>query len=291
MLFHTIVSRLVVGVCLLKFVTVGAMPTGSGKAPLGKTLVPGKVVDPLFEEKWWKQVEVDWIDIDPDEKKRWICQGYDKNNEVFATDLNDQLEGKLTLGRLSGFAPIEGNNNKGIYTLFNSVKVDSIPGSSLVVKLVELERKSASCEVFALKALATLQQQQHKAPLFVTSGHMMHKKVKRGVIILRKVPGTPLQDIKDWRNGSNEIKLTMMRVVYNSILRQNYDLVQTKKLVHIDPDPSNILVDHPEDNLLDANLIDYGAPSVYPVKRDITMEEFEKWFNERWYFLWFHEGS
>ncbi|KAJ3902946.1 hypothetical protein F5879DRAFT_990561 [Lentinula edodes] len=230
-LFHTIVSRLVVGVCLLKFVAVGAIPTGSGKAPLGKTLVPGKVVDPYLRRNGgnkWR--EVDWIDVK-------------------ATDLNNQLEGKLTLGRLSGFAPIEGNNNKGIYTLFNGVKVNSIPGSSLVVKLVELERKSAS------------------------------------------LPGTPLQDMKDWRDGSNEIKLTMMRVVYNSIPRQNYDLVQTKKLVHIDPDPSNILVDHPEANLLDANLIDYGAPLVYPVKRDITMEEFEMWFKERWDFLWFHEGS
>ncbi|KAJ3879213.1 hypothetical protein F5051DRAFT_485719 [Lentinula edodes] len=235
-LFHTIVSRLVVGVCLLKFVAVGAIPTGSGKAPLGKTLVPGKVVDPYLRRNGgnkWR--EVDWIDVK-------------------ATDLNNQLEGKLTLGRLSGFAPIEGNNNKGIYTLFNGVKVNSIPGSSLV-------------------ALATLQQQQHKAPLFVTSGHMMHKKVKR---CYHSAEST-------WNATAGYERLERRE--------QNYDLVQTKKLVHIDPDPSNILVDHPEANLLDANLIDYGAPLVYPVKRDITMEEFEMWFKERWDFLWFHEGS
>ncbi|KAJ3803905.1 hypothetical protein F5876DRAFT_71066 [Lentinula aff. lateritia] len=237
MLFHTIVSRLVVGVCLLKFVAVRAMPTNSKRVLPGKTPVSGE----SFEEKC--------------KEKRWICQGYDKNDEVFATDLSTQLEEKLTLGKLSGFAPIEGNNNKGIYTLFDSVKLDSIPGSRLVVKSVDLERNSASCEVFALKALATLQHQQDKAPLFVTSGHMMHDKVKRGVIVLRKVPGTPLQDMKDWRDGSDAIKLDMISVVYNAILQQAYDLVQAQKLVHIDPDPSNILVDHSE-----VNLIDYGAP-------------------------------
>ncbi|KAJ3852146.1 hypothetical protein EV368DRAFT_65154 [Lentinula lateritia] len=232
MLFHTIVSRLVVGVCLLKFVAVRAMPTNSKRVLPGKTPVSGE----SFEEKWWRQAAT---------RK---SAGY-----VKATDLSTQLEEKLTLGMLSGFAPIEGNNNKGIYTL--SANFDSIPGSSLVVKLVELERKSASCEVFALKALATLQQQQHKAPLFVTSGHMMHKKVKRGVIVLRKVPGMPLPDMIEWRNGNATIQLHMMSTVYSFVLEQNYDFVQAQKLVHIDPAPSNILVDHSG-----VNLIDYGAP-------------------------------
>ncbi|KAJ4470409.1 hypothetical protein C8J55DRAFT_522825 [Lentinula edodes] len=113
---------------------------------------------------------------------------------------------------------------------------------------------------------------------------MMYEKVKRGVIILRKVSGMPLRDTKEWRNGNAAIQLHMMRTVYRSVLEQDYDLVQAQKLVHIDPDPSNILVDDPG-----VNLIDYGAPSVYPVKRDITMEEFEKWFKERWDLLWYHK--
>ncbi|KAJ3994459.1 hypothetical protein F5050DRAFT_1713672 [Lentinula boryana] len=269
MLLHPILLQLIVGVCLHELIAVKALPTQPG-----------------IERKWWSQLNVPWIDIAPDEWEHWkSCPGYDQNDEVFKEDLTEILS--LTSRDRQNELSSKGRNNQGIYVVGHNVE---FPGNEVIVKRVDLNRRSASCEVVALKELTQLQQDERAEPkpwsdqpvLFIKSGYVTDSLGhKWGVIVMHKQAGQQLPQMPQWA-GPPEVKRQMMNVVYERTFRKAYDLVEKKGLVHVDFSPTNILVDE-----AGCYLIDFGAPSVYRVKgTKPTEEEFERWYRIRWGFLW-----
>ncbi|KAJ4489190.1 hypothetical protein C8R41DRAFT_389421 [Lentinula lateritia] len=178
----------------------------------------------------------------------------------------------------------KGNNNFGIYTLLNKVsEFGSIPGDQIVVKLVEYEWKSASCEVFALRKYGDFQKEKGQAPTFVTSGFLKEPAfLKDGIIVMRKVPGMPLKDTEQWQNKAAGERQEILDKVFKNIQDFDYEFMEKTKFVHVDFTPDNFLVDEN----LNVHPIDFGAPSIYPVERVPTRRDFNTWFSERFDLLW-----
>ncbi|KAJ3984214.1 hypothetical protein F5890DRAFT_68133 [Lentinula detonsa] len=219
------------------------------------------------------------------QQKPWeSCPGYNQNDEVFKEDLTRELPLRPENQLL-----VKGSNNRGIFMLAHNAESS---GNEVIVKILNLEPLSASGEVFALKELTQVQQDEHNAKspwsdqlfLFIKSGFVNdYVKNKWGVIVMRKQPGQQLSQMTEWKTGTSEFKRHMVNTVYERTLQKVYDLVEKKGLVHVDFGPTNILVDYDG-----CYLIDFGAPSVFHIKgTKPTFEEFEHWYKIRCQgFLW-----
>ncbi|KAJ3935675.1 MAG: hypothetical protein NXY57DRAFT_1094073 [Lentinula lateritia] len=286
---RSILCQLVAGVFCL-FVSVCAIPVeplkprNSPKSSAPAVLHTRTPTETTRWEQWWAQLDEEhapWLKIDlnsKDPEGDLKCEGYDKSSEVFADDLTQKILQRKSL------VQNKGNNNFGIYTLLNKVsEFGSIPGDQIVVKLVEYEWKSASCEVFALRKYGDFQKEKGQAPTFVTSGFLKEPTfLKDGIIVMRKVPGIPLKDTEQWQNKAAGERQEILDKVFKNIQDFDYEFMEKTKFVHVDFTPDNFLVDEN----LNVHPIDFGAPSIYPVERVPTRRDFNTWFSERFDLLW-----
>lgn len=64
-----------------------------------------------------------------------------------------------------------GGHNLAIFPLSPETReFESLPGNQIVVKLVDYDDETSSCEVFALREYAEFQKAKGQTPTFVTSG-------------------------------------------------------------------------------------------------------------------------
>ncbi|KAJ4485508.1 hypothetical protein J3R30DRAFT_1367308 [Lentinula aciculospora] len=181
-----------------------------------------------------------------------------------------------------------GSNNEGLYTLVSPYfvsKDNQIPGKEIMIKLVDIERRDAPCEVFALRKLKALQEKKGHVVSFVDSGWMKNWHQRIGVIVMHRSPGKPLFALDQWKQGDKVELLNFVRDGLKSIV---WELVAELKYIHCDWRPENVLVDVIDPSTREIHIIDFGQPSIYQIKenRSPTPEEFTVWFNKQFDFLW-----
>ncbi|KAJ3859689.1 hypothetical protein EV359DRAFT_67948 [Lentinula novae-zelandiae] len=165
-----------------------------------------------------------------------------------------------------------GGHNLAIFPLSPETReFESLPGDQIVVKLVDYDDETSSCEVFALREYAEFQKAKGQTPTFVTSG----------AIVMRKVPGQGLEDTDQWQEKIGE-RQGMLDKVFKNIQNFNYEFIEKTKLVHVDLNMRNF----PVDDHMNVYPIDFGPPSIYPVERVPSRSEFDAWFSERFDLIW-----
>ncbi|GAW04706.1 hypothetical protein LENED_006513 [Lentinula edodes] len=251
MIFRDILLQLVIGTCFLPRLW------NSG-------FHQNEPLSPKDDEKWFKQLEVFWIDYSPTRRWEW-CKGY--GQPVFGKDLTSKLIERVSFSE-------KGSNNKGIFTLQTDYTVGSgenvrtYPKQTVIAKLINhrLEARAA-CEVWALNHFG----------LLIEAGRITAEAQDTvGVIVMHKQPGKPLHDVEEW----------------NTALDLIYRWIQEKGVVHADFDPDNVLVDiarNKETNAIRLEhfaIVDFGSPGVWLRRKVPSEQTFTTWFNARWDFLW-----
>ncbi|KAJ3875214.1 hypothetical protein F5051DRAFT_67783 [Lentinula edodes] len=220
------------------------------------------------------------VTLDPKHpNNRWKCEGYDMSSTVFVEDLKEKIR-----RRASSVPRNYGGHNLAIFTLSPETReFESLPGDQIVVKLVDYDNESSSCEVSALRKYAEFQKAKGQTPTFVTSGVLkrMALPCNIGVIVMRKIPGQGLEDTDQWREKIRE-RQGMLDKVFKNIQNFNYEFIEKTKLVHVDLGLRNF----PVDEHMNVYPIDFGPPSIYPVERVPSRSEFDAWFSKRFDLIW-----
>ncbi|KAJ3917440.1 hypothetical protein F5877DRAFT_79925 [Lentinula edodes] len=207
-------------------------------------------------EKWWGQLD-----------------------QMALEDLTEKIR-----RRASSVPRNYGRHNLAIFTLSPETReFQSLPGDQIVVKLVDYDNESSSCEVSALRRYAEFQKAKGQTPTFVTSGVLKRTALpcNIGVIVMRKVPGQGLEDTDQWREKIRE-RQGMLDKVFKNIQNFNYEFIEKTKLVHVDLGLRNF----PVDEHMNVYPIDFGPPSIYPVERVPSRSEFDAWFSKRFDLIW-----
>ncbi|KAJ3882335.1 hypothetical protein F5051DRAFT_41325 [Lentinula edodes] len=296
MIFRNIFLKLVIGTCFLRTLsTAASIPQGRsivyGKRNFGtqvstktkpsvRSLTSSEVhsVRKRDDEKWFKQLEVFWINYNPARRWQW-CKGY--GQPVF--DLTSKLIERVSF---SG----KGSNNKGIFTLQTDYTVGSgenvrtYPKQTVIAKLINhrLEARAA-CEVWALNHFG----------LLIEAGRITAEAQDTfGVIVMHKQPGKPLHDVEEWNTAPVDQKRAVVQDLRKQVQDLIYRWIQEKGVVHADFDPDNVLVDiarNKETNAIRLEhfaIVDFGSPGVWLMRKVPSEQTFTTWFNARWDFLW-----
>ncbi|KAJ4483007.1 hypothetical protein C8J55DRAFT_511249 [Lentinula edodes] len=216
-----------------------------------------KVAAQKYADEWCSQLEREsWIQYSASS----LCRGYDQFERVFMDDVTEFITSRQFLRK--------GENNLGIFTLPNH-KLEH-----RMVKFVNVTEgyESAACEK---KSLLDFGEQ-------VMTGFTTVDKEKVGVIIMPKVDGTPIRDTHWWRNLSKDQRLYALNSTRKAVEQTVLDFLHEGKPLYTNFSPQRVLID--DDGGVD--FMGYDYPGIWSIKVLPTKDQFDRWFDRRWAFLW-----
>ncbi|KAJ4000507.1 hypothetical protein F5050DRAFT_505765 [Lentinula boryana] len=201
-----------------------------------------------FAEEWCSQLEQHWIASS--------CVGYDKNQVVFLADRQLYVT--------------NGINSLDFFTLpdhkHNRIK-------NRMAKIVNITERSTACERCALQSF-------HE---YVRTGFAIIDEQKVGVIITSTgVNGASMRETTWWKDLTLNRKSYALNSTRKVVQEMVLDFLLEGKPLYANFSPDHVLIDDTKE----VHLIDFGYPGVRPLRLHPNPDEYDKWFQRRWYFLW-----
>ncbi|KIK65034.1 hypothetical protein GYMLUDRAFT_56509 [Collybiopsis luxurians FD-317 M1] len=174
----------------------------------------------------------------------------------------------------------EGENNDGLAVL--SGTYEGHPGASVIAKAMKAADTKALAEVKAMKTLMP--------DVFIDSGLVAgwpkSKSAPGPVILMKKVPGQPIEHIDEWEKASEQAKKTIYKAVETKVCEQVVKWAMEKKVLFADFHPENVLVQIQGGHLTSMHMIDPGYPGVFHVKPTVKEADVKQWCAARFEALW-----
>ncbi|KAJ3796166.1 hypothetical protein GGU11DRAFT_156517 [Lentinula aff. detonsa] len=163
-----------------------------------------------------------------------------------------------------------GINNLDVFTLpdhkHNRIK-------NRMIKIVNISEQSAACERYALQSF-------HE---YFRTGFAIIDEQKVGVIITSMGGnGASMRRTTWWKDLSLDHKSYALNSTRKVVQEMVFEFLLEGKPLYANFSPDHVLID----NNQEIHLIDFGYPGVRPMKLLPKPDEYEKWFQRRWYFLW-----
>ncbi|KAF9066302.1 hypothetical protein BDP27DRAFT_1365717 [Rhodocollybia butyracea] len=149
----------------------------------------------------------------------------------------------------------EGTYNKGIYEL--KAYKSHHPANGVVAKF--LPEPIDGTILGEVKAL-------HDVGYLIDSGMLMHKNKPTPVILMKKIPGSPAQQLALVNHLKSKVKEEVVNwAVHKQLLVGN---------IHVVMDGDSVVKS--------VHVLDFGWPGVYTVQKGVDSKKVEAWFEMRW---------
>ncbi|KAJ3848639.1 hypothetical protein EV368DRAFT_86408 [Lentinula lateritia] len=110
------------------------------------------------------------------------------------------------------------------------------------------------------------------------------------VILMKKVVGVVMSEAAEFKDATREQKLELLEEAKPLVRKQVVHLAVTKQLLHAEFNIGNFLVGgtqtliHVSLNqpITDAQLLDFGYPGIFKVRKGVTEKEISDWFELQW---------
>ncbi|KAJ4469777.1 hypothetical protein C8J55DRAFT_564426 [Lentinula edodes] len=207
----------------------------------------------------------------------WILGFYGDNDNLNQDDKTVfEKELEVEVSRRINFI---GRYNQGIYSVWGDYKVEGTEynkRTAIIKGAAEIDGRSWG-EVKALKDVG----------LYINSGLAnIHLAKKDPVVVMKIVKGLSIKDTEEYRNANAAQQLKLFDQVKPLVEKEVVRFAVQKGILHVDFHSSNFLVGVMEtDNLaapMTVHLVDWGFPSVFRVKQDVTEAEVKSWFELQW---------
>ncbi|KAH7875798.1 uncharacterized protein C8R40DRAFT_1187045 [Lentinula edodes] len=166
-----------------------------------------------------------------------------------------------------------------IYASKEDYKVEGInhDKDTLIVKVLKYNDKHSWGEVKALKDVG----------LYIDSGLITVQESDCYAIVMKMVKGVLLEETEEYKNARLAQKKALLEEVKSLVKEEVVRFAVQKQILHADFHVENFLVGGRKTDkgmtldipITRAELVDWGYPGIYKVKKDLTKAEVEEWFD------------
>ncbi|KAJ4467049.1 hypothetical protein J3R30DRAFT_3411925 [Lentinula aciculospora] len=229
------------------------------------------ITESKYYKGWMKRQRNRWSKSEQDWMKSFYLPGVNPVTEYYS--FRYPLDNNRGRSLVDDGTAAKGKNNAGVYMYHDS---DNTCMWLIKALSMDITDERVYAEVKALKY----------AKLYVGNGTLDN----RPAIIMNKVKGLPIQLTELWQSVDNQTKNDLTEAIKQLVKPQWLKLAMDDRLAHIDPNPSNIIVDlnqHGEAaEVVSAVIVDYGFPGIVKVRSHVRGEVLEEFFDWLWPRKW-----
>ncbi|KIK65071.1 hypothetical protein GYMLUDRAFT_70984 [Collybiopsis luxurians FD-317 M1] len=200
----------------------------------------------------------------------WILDDYLTVLKAREHEVKDAFSIKLTgITHVTFMPPSErGLNNEGVYSVMYH-------DQEAVMKVMNWKNGGSEAlgEVLALKDVG----------FYIASGLCTLSGQEKHVIIMKKIPGTPLPDTIEYKKEPSDEKRNQMKGEAIELMCENVaDIVMAKKVLHYENTVDNTCVLMKDGKVGSARVCDFGPVGMYRVDHSVQRAQVIAWCKKRW---------